>query len=376
MARFSTEGYDAATRLYLMAPLQLKLIPEPTPEDAIRALALIDGLLGGFPFVDGESKSVGRSALLTTVCRGAFPVAPMHTARGPTAGTGKSYLWDVVAVNSTGQLCPVMTAGPSTEEMEKRLGSALLAGQALISIDNVSKELGGDALCQAIERPMVQIRILGRSELFTIEARGTTILATGNNLTLTGDVVRRTLLSSLDARLERPEQRQFKANPVAMILADRAKYVAACLTIVRAYFVAGQPNTAPRLASFEGWSDTIRSPLIWLGCEDPVRTMERARDEDPNRILLRQMLAAWGDKIGTGKTTARTAASIIKFVEDANGTCDALKAAVAEVGSTRGQLNSKTLGNWLRSNKEQIADGRHFAWESNVHGARWWVEKV
>ena len=71
---------------------------------------------------------------------------------------------DIAAGISTGVACPVMAIGRDEAETEKRLGAALLAGQSLISIDNVNGELGGDALCQAVERPVVQIRILGRSK--------------------------------------------------------------------------------------------------------------------------------------------------------------------------------------------------------------------
>jgi hypothetical protein len=316
----AAEGYDLSTRLYLMAPLKMPSLPhEPTRDDAIRAVAQLGELLEEFPFEDEASRSVSLSAILSTVARGVFPVVPMHAARSPAPGSGKSYLWDTVGAIAIGQPCPVMAAGPSAEETEKRLGSALMAGQALISIDNVNGQLGGDALCQAIERPVMQVRVLGRSELFRIEARGTTIFATGNNLILTGDVTRRALLCSLDPVLERPELRQFKGNPVAKVFADRAKYVAAALTVVRAYFVAGQPNKAPHLASFEGWSDTVRSALIWLGCEDPVVTMERARVEDPTLVTLRQMLSAWCDAFGTGRGTARTAADVLKMVEQTNG---------------------------------------------------------
>jgi putative DNA primase/helicase len=374
----SAAGYDPATRLYLMSPPRLVIPAQPSKADALEALKFLDGALEEFPFVDEPSRSVARSAIISTVVRGAFPVLPMHTSRSPMPATGKSYLWDTVAIISTGQLCPVMTAGPSAEETEKRLGSALMAGQALISIDNVSCDLGGDALCQAIERPVVQIRILGRSELFRIEARGTTIFATGNNLTLTGDVVRRCLLCSLDANLERPEQRQFNNNPVETILANRPKYIAAALRIVRAYFVAGRPDRAPRLASFEGWSDTVRSSLVWLGCADPVETMEKAREEDPKLILLRQMLSTWSEAIGTGETNARTVAEVVKLIEDIDGISQfpALKAAVTEVGSARGRFTSRNVGDWLRRHRGKIANRLRFARDTDKHGAKWWVETV
>ena len=50
--------------------------------------------------------------------------------------------------------------------------------------------------------------------------------------------------------MERPELRQFHGDPVATVLADRGPYIAAVLTIVRAYLAAGCPGLLPPLASF------------------------------------------------------------------------------------------------------------------------------
>ena len=287
-------GYDGVTRLLLVEPPPLPAIPDcPTRQDALDALKLLEDLLKGFPFVDDVARAVALSALITPVVRGAFSVTPMHASRAPTPGSGKSFLWDVIAAVSSGQPMPVMSTGENTAETEKRLGAALLAGQPLISIDNISGELGGDALCQIIERPVVDIRVLGRSERVRIEARGTSVFATGNNFVVAGDACRRVIMTSLDAGVERPELRQFDFDPVARVLTDRGKYIAAALTICRAYFVAGRPRPAPKLASFEGWSDTVRSALIWLGKEDPVKSMEAAREEDPERIELIEMMQAW-----------------------------------------------------------------------------------
>jgi putative DNA primase/helicase len=372
----SAEGYDPATRLYLMSPPELSLPSSPSKEDAQDALKLLDGLFYEFPFVDEPSRSVALSATLTTVARGAFPVTPMHAASSPMAGSGKSYLWDTVAVVATGQWCPVMTAGPSPEETEKRLGSALMRGQALISIDNVNGELSGDALCQCIERPRIQVRILGRSQLFDIDARATTVLATGNNLTLTGDVVRRSLRCLLDPQVERPEERKFSGSPVDVIMANRSKYIAAALTIVRAYILAGRPNVAARLASFEAWSDTVRSPLIWLGRDDSVKTIDRSRQDDPKLVLLRQMLCAWRDELGVDKVNRYKASDIIKMVEppENGGECQrpALKAPVTDAGAYRGRVSARSLSNWLNRNKGIIANGLRLAAESDVRGYWWW----
>ena len=126
--------------------------------------------------------------------RGAIGMVPLHAFSAPTAGTGKSHLVDVAAAIVTGRICPVATAGRDEEETEKRLAGLLLAGFPIISLDNLSDQLGGDLLCQAVERPSVRLRPLGASDIVEIESRAT-LFATGNNLMVAGDMTRRTLLA-------------------------------------------------------------------------------------------------------------------------------------------------------------------------------------
>jgi hypothetical protein len=391
------QGYDEATGLLLVEPPTVPAIPdEPTREEALKAVALLESLLAGFPFVDDVAKAVALSAMISPVVRGAFPVLPMHASRAPTAGSGKSFLWDTVAAIAIGQPMPVMSTGADTEEMEKRLGAAMLAGQPLISIDNISGELGGDALCQIIERPVVEIRILGRSERVRIEARGTSTFATGNNFVIVGDLCRRVITTNLDAAMERPELRQFEFDPVERVLSNRGAYIAAALIICRAYFVAGRPGKAPRLASFESWSDVVRSALIWLGREDVCKSMESARAEDPERVELSDMIEAWGDVIGIGGgARVRLSDAILKGMamirpdpvpNEPPGPMEpshpefyaALEALAFKATGKRGQKPDTTmLGNWLRRFKGRVINGKRFANKANEKkGAEWWVEDV
>jgi hypothetical protein len=383
-------GYDPATRLLLVAPPAMPPIPDkPTREDALAALALIEDLLAGFPLVDDVARAVALSAILTPILRGAFPVAPMHASRAPTAGSGKSFLWDLVAAIAIGQAMPVMSTGGSEEELEKRLGAAMLAGQPLISIDNISGELAGDALCQIIERPVVEIRILGRSERVRIEARGTSTYATGNNFTIVGDLTRRIITVNLDPGVERPELREFKFDPLERVLADRGKYIAAALTIGRAYVVAGRPGKVKPLASFEPWSDLVRSSLIWLGKADAIKSMEAAREEDPERIELSEMLEAWDNAFGTGqdirlKLKQALDLAVIKEREHEHAEwqlrhpdlVSALEGLAYRATGKRSVVpDTRTLGNYLSRHKGRIVDSRRFMVKSDTkHGSAWWVE--
>src|SRR5262249_38492193 len=138
-------GYDSSSELYLLSNLQLPPIAErPTRQDAMAALAELKDLFCEFSFrdkkKDGLEKrlncSVSISALLTALVRGSLPTAPIYLIRADTPGTGKSYLVDVIAVVATGQYCPVITAAKGIDETEKRLGSALLGGIPIFSLDN------------------------------------------------------------------------------------------------------------------------------------------------------------------------------------------------------------------------------------------------
>jgi Primase C terminal 2 (PriCT-2) len=387
-----TPGYDPDTRLILIDPPALPAMPErPTREDALAALDLLNDLLVEFPFADAASRSVGLSTLMTPVVRGAMSVAPMHVARAPTAGSGKSYLFDVAAAIAAGQPCHVIAAGRTEEETEKRLGACVLSGYPLVSIDNVNGELGGDFLCQVIERPIVSPRILGRSENPSLVNR-TTWFATGNNIRLVGDLTRRALIASLDAKLERPELRSFKADPVQQVLADRGQYVAAALTVSRAYIVAGQPNKLPRLASFDAWSDIVRSALVWLGQADPVDTVAVARAEDPDLQNLTTLLEAWREEIGTGEDKPCTASQLLAKVQDKNfhygddsrpiysdePRYPALREAIEGLGLSKD--SAKSLGKWLSAHKGRMVDQCCFATlaaEGNRKGGlQWYVQKT
>jgi hypothetical protein len=383
------QGYDPATRLLLVGPPALPPIPDqPTRDDALQALAVLEDLLCESPFVDEASKSVALSGLITPVVRGAMPVVPMHAASAPTAGTGKSFLWDLAAAISIGQRrIPVMAAGDE-EETEKRLVSVLLTGQPLISIDNVNRELKGEFLAQAIEQQFLELRPLGGSKVVKVEAGGTTIFCTGNNITIAGaDLWRRTIVSRLDAEIEKPQLRQFKYNPIQAILDDRGKYIAACLTICRAYIVAGRPGLLPRLASFEGWSDTVRSALVWLGKADPVDTMEDIRADDPERELLGAVLQGWAKHHGVGPGSDVLLNVIVDIATETKAGYDpvpvpvhpefnaAVRAAAGAIGNAR--VDVTKFGFWCRSNKGRIVDGfRLMNKPSNRGGAAtWWVER-
>lgn len=375
----STPGYDGPTQLLLIDPPDMPKIPSrPSKKGAMDALRFLDGLLDEFPFVDPASRSVALSALITPVVRGALAVAPMHATTAPVPGSGKSYIIDLASAINSGERAPVLTAGRNEEETEKRLVAALLSGQTIISIDNVNGQLGGDALCQIIERPVVAVRPLGQSTFTKIESRAS-CFATGNNIQLVGDMTRRVLLCSLDPDVERPELRQFKGNPFDKVLEDRGRYVAAALIVVRAYVAAGYPGILAPLASFEDWSRMVRSALVWLGRPDPCDTMNKARADDPITSSLTNLFVTWHAAAGSSARTIAAIKDIATLNDSFGGLLHAnFRESLIDVADDgRGGINSKKLGHFLKRFEGRIVAGLKLtsAEDSDLKQKIWKVSK-
>src|SRR5262245_29050594 len=207
-------GYDRESALLFIPEKQsFPAIPNtPTREQAYEALKYLnDALMAEFPFVQNIDRAVMFSALLTAFDRRSMPTAPLHAFSSPVHGTGKSLLVDIISMLTAGQPAPVIAQGKNEEELEKRLDSALLCSDQIISIDNCQRELTGDFLNQMLTQQQVKIRLLGYSRHVNTPITSS-FFATGNNLIIGNDVTRRVLLCQLDAGVERPELRSFNSN--------------------------------------------------------------------------------------------------------------------------------------------------------------------
>ena len=246
--------------------------------------------------------------------------------------------------------------------MEKRLGALILEGVPVISLDNCSEDIGGDLLCQITERRLIRIRILGKSEAPECEWRGV-LFGTGNNVALLGDLARRGLISHLDPKVERPELREFNFDPIERVLTNRGAYIAAAITIARAYNAAGSPKVCGALGSYGEWAKVVRAPLIWLGQADPVESMEKTREEDPVRGAARNLIGFWKEELVLG--VGYSAIELINHVKlkDVLFGVEELKhpefrdLLMQQAGTSKGEIDARSLGNWLMSARGQIHYG-------------------
>ena len=363
-----TPGYDLESKLLFRADDVFPTIPQrPSRDDAIKALKLLEALIGTFPFVSDADRSVALAAMLTSLDRRSMSTAPLFAFNSPAAGTGNRS-WSISAqIMATGEKMAVISQGEKDEELVKSLSSALLAGMLAVSIDNCEREVKGDFLCQMLTQPKLNIRLLGLSVIVETPANAI-VFATGNNLKFSGDVIRRTLMCSMDAGVERPELRDFKTDVVEETRARRGELVAAGLTVLRAWRVADERLNLPAFGGFEDWSYRVREALVWLDRIDPCETQTKVRDSDHSRDDLIAMVEQWKGHLALGQ--GYTIQQIISRALIDSDFHNALLAVAAS--RSGGSVSNIRLGSWLQSVQGKIVNGLKFLQDGKTYGFPVW----
>src|SRR5262249_54715865 len=132
--------------------------------------------------------------------------APMFATTAPTPGTGKTLLSTLPAYIATGRGPTLMAHERNEDEAKKRILALLYEGSVVTVIDNIDEPLKSDSLCTVLTNLTSDGRLLGATKMLKVSA-ATTWVATGNNLSVEGDLTRRVLMCELDANMEHPEER-------------------------------------------------------------------------------------------------------------------------------------------------------------------------
>lgn len=313
-------GYDPATRLFLvMSPgLELPNIPDaPGREEVDAALELLSEIFIDMPFEDQASRANALAALLTPIARPMIngPV-PMSIFDSPQQSNGKTLAAQLVGVLATGEMPEPSPAPDAPEEWRKSISAQLGAARSVILIDNVTRTLEDGSLAAALTSITWSDRLLGRNDKqIRLPARACW-MATGNNVQVGGDLVTRTYLIRLDAKMSRPQEREgFKYPQIeAWVKANRGLLLKAALVLCRAWHAAGRPApTCPRMR-YDEWRNVIGGILEFAGVNDflgNLRSFQEAGDIEGSaweRFIL-QLIDTFGPTVSPGLIYARFASS-------------------------------------------------------------------
>jgi hypothetical protein len=196
------------------------------------------------------------------------------------------------ALIGTGNKPAIFTLNEAREEQQKRLGSALLLGAPVVSLNNVNGKLASDELAAYLTEGGCITRAYATVGGTKFAPNGNVISASGNNIMLGGDLPERALVSRQDAKMERPSDRIFQGSPHNDVRADRGKYLAAVFTIAR-WVIRGADYQPPKMGGFGGFDDfncLIRAPLLALTKIDPLERscgeMQTTRQHQSDRVLV------------------------------------------------------------------------------------------
>lgn len=371
----NTPGYNPNTKLLYLAndPEVEAFIPhKPTNQQISQAVHELMLPFRDFPFDDVQSKSAMLGALLTAVVRPCLSTAPCFGFDAPTQGSGKTKLALCVGAIATGKVEALLPPPNEDEETRKKLATEVLSAKQVIIFDNVERQLSSPVLAAFMTSPYWSDRLLGSN--MKVEGENRILVAiTGNNLSIIGDMVRRTLIIRIDPQIEASAvwKREFPFDPLDYVIRNRQRLVAAALTILQGFVVAGMPKHGEgSLASFEEWDKLVRQTVIWLNQQghgdfcDPISRLTESANNDPDYLKLSVLTKAWYEKFGDNCLTVR------ELVDSSD-----MRSHINEIASDKsGFPNTRIFGGYLRQRQDRIVDGLKIVREKGrSNTARWRV---
>ena len=302
------DGFHAPSgTLVRLEGLTLPPVPRaPAAQDLQQALGLLcDDLLGDFPFVAEADRTHAIALLLLPFVRDLIQgPTPLHLIEAPTPGSGKGLLASALLLPATGGDIGLMTQGRDEDEWRKRITTRVREGKAAILLDNINRELDSGTLSSALTAyPIWGDRALGSLEALNIPVRCAWV-ATGNNPELSTEIARRCIRIRLDAKTDRPWQRNegtFR-HPALLIWAQqqRSALVHAALVLVQSWLAAGRPAPQGRLlGSYEAWTAVIGGILQNAGLRGFLENLDELYERaDTEGAVWRRFVQAWWDKHG------------------------------------------------------------------------------
>lgn len=304
-------GYDAESKVYCLDEVEFD---EDMP--VARAMEVMADYWGEFEFAEptpwlfqNRSFMVQVAGALSCFCRLMLPTGtprPMFVWVANQQGSGKSVLAEGTLGHVFGSVA--MASTPETkEELAKLLDVVAQAFKPYLFIDDAPAFVASGALNSFITRPRHTGRVLGKAVEFDVP-NVTTLLLTGNNLEITADLMRRSLVVELFVAGD-IEGRKFKRSIEPGFWARRevrAQMLGACWGVVRHWLASGQPTSLDIKPTFEAWSSLIGG---MCGCLPSVaggigRPMQRAelpmagdrRGEEWKQLLVEIASAVDGDE--------------------------------------------------------------------------------
>jgi hypothetical protein len=329
------------------------------------AVETINDLLAEFRFADGErSKAVAIAGMVSVFAAQLLPeksLRPCFMFVANAEGAGKTLLAQICIVPTLGAT-PIASKADDDDEMRKALITAIREALLVLFFDNIKGRLSSEPLEAFLSAPVYGGRKLGVNENVTGD-NVTTVFCTGNGMTVSPDMRRRSLFVELHLEVERTEDRKFsRVLDMPRLLAMRPKILAALWAMVRHWDENGRPASSCGHSAFPTWASMVGGVVEAAGFSCPLATANVAAIADPDgedmRLLVKEMAS---------KSVPSSFSDLVKLAHE-HGLFTNI---IGESGDDLGRREKSAFGRLLaRYDKRLVSDWRFIA-EGKGHARRY-----
>jgi hypothetical protein len=288
-------GYHESTRTLTIADVCYDL-QMPVTE----ATDIIKNLLAEFCFTDGlRSMSVAVAAMVSLFATQMLPTGclrPCFIFVANAEGAGKTLLATICILPTLGSM-PTGCKSNDDEEIRKSLTTAVREARPVVFLDNLKSRLSSSALEAFLSAPTWTDRKLGVNETVTGENLATCFV-TGNGMTVSPDMRRRSLFIELHLEVERAEDRQFEQRlDLQTLLEMRPKLLAALWALVKHWDEKGRPKPSRSHSAFPAWADIVAGIVEASGLSCPLEAAQVSAAADLEADDMRKLAPAMAKKL-------------------------------------------------------------------------------
>jgi hypothetical protein len=296
---------------------------------------------------------------------------PLFFTEAPVPGAGKSKLISVALLIAGEKPMPHVLP-KEEEEIRKTLTYIARGGDRVVFYDNVVGTLKSASLDRALTGYRTwKDRILGQSMGFEGPLE-TVFCASGNNATLSFDLLRRAQLCRISPIEEDPTKRIVRIRDwEGWTKRNAPRLRRAALSILHAYATCGTRVAMPEWGSFTEWSDIARGAVVWAGWADPQEASGIARAEESGDETLDELESLLGLVHKRGPcTSAEIESWLTSSAQRDRQDTGALRAL------WRGMHGSTQVGRRISYWRGRVLAGRRLVQQRVGRGRKWAVEAV
>lgn len=313
------EGYDQGTGIFT-----LNRIPYSEDMSLDESWEVLFNYHSEFSFHPEDQEKVSKrrsfsgqlAAMFGFYCYSLFPEGtprPMIIYNANVPGSGKSLLMRMALAPAFG--APGESGKGSTEaEFEKALDTAAIARKPFLALDDCSS-IHSNALNRFVTSPVHECRLMHSQRQATIP-KVTQVIATGNNLSVSADLERRSLIIDLMEQ-EDVSSRKFKKEITSQWVFDpknRAMFLAAMWAWVKSWRNQGMPIMKEnRRPSFEDWTGLIGGILECHKLTNPFSARLSGMGGDEQGRAMERLLAIAAGELPDGSSCSFTPAELLEI---------------------------------------------------------------